>query len=430
MSTTLAEHDPDDSPLLALPCGHVFTAETLDGCVALAASYARDAASEWSAALPLNDKLGALPACPMCRAPLRGVRRYSRVLNHAACQQALKKFIVESAQHLAAAEAELGASAGGELAARVAAATRARKAMLALVRSCAEPPTVRVYTACLAALQRAGLPTEQLPVPKPDAGPRCRALLGLAGAHSRLMSIAAEAMCAPAPPPPPPMGGLGGSRGDGRDRGAKQPAATLESFERSAADALSALQEALVVAADGNLGSTARRCQAQLAQHLAQHVADRLRLRDHAPGAERRELFAVPAEHVERLRAQLQRADEAADAACRGAQASEADVVAAAQAVRERLPGLADAIDNTLADVEARMIFAALGLTGQGFTGTGHFFQCPNGHVYVIGECGGAMQTSRCPECGARIGGSQHNLVADNAPAVDFMRRATGGNAD
>ena len=24
--------------------------------------------------------------------------------------------------------------------------------------------------------------------------------------------------------------------------------------------------------------------------------------------------------------------------------------------------------------------------------GHGHWYQCPNGHVYAIGECGGAMQ--------------------------------------
>jgi hypothetical protein len=99
MSSTLAEHDPDDSPLLALPCGHVFTTETLDGCIALHESYQRDAStSEWSAALPPSAALGALPACPLCRAPLRGVRRYGRVLNHAACQQAQKKFVIAAEQ--------------------------------------------------------------------------------------------------------------------------------------------------------------------------------------------------------------------------------------------------------------------------------------------------------------------------------------------
>jgi hypothetical protein len=60
---------------------------------------------------------------------------------------------------------------------------------------------------------------------------------------------------------------------------------------------------------------------------------------------------------------------------------------------------------------------------------SGHLYQCPNGHVYTIGECGGAMQASRCPECGAVIGGGSHQLAGGNAPAIEAlsqMRRAQG----
>ncbi len=40
--------------------------------------------------------------------------------------------------------------------------------------------------------------------------------------------------------------------------------------------------------------------------------------------------------------------------------------------------------------------------------GRGHWNKCPNGHYYAIGECGGAMEVSRCPDCSAQIGGSNH----------------------
>ena len=46
--------------------------------------------------------------------------------------------------------------------------------------------------------------------------------------------------------------------------------------------------------------------------------------------------------------------------------------------------------------------------------GQGHCYTCPNGHIYLIGECGRAMEESFCPECGARIGGQHHQLVEDN----------------
>ncbi|KAF8730672.1 P-loop containing nucleoside triphosphate hydrolase protein, partial [Rhizoctonia solani] len=61
---------------------------------------------------------------------------------------------------------------------------------------------------------------------------------------------------------------------------------------------------------------------------------------------------------------------------------------------------------------------------------TGHFYQCPNGHPYVIGECGGAMQVSTCPECGAAIGGSHHQSLAGNTHANEFVNLARQGGVE
>ena len=70
---------------------------------------------------------------------------------------------------------------------------------------------------------------------------------------------------------------------------------------------------------------------------------------------------------------------------------------------------------NGLTDAERIEIVKAIGLT------KGHWFKCPNGHYYCIGECGGAMQEAKCPECGATIGGRSHTLRSDNqlAPEMD-----------
>ncbi len=43
-----------------------------------------------------------------------------------------------------------------------------------------------------------------------------------------------------------------------------------------------------------------------------------------------------------------------------------------------------------------------------------HWYECPNGHPYFIGECGGAMELGRCNECGEQIGGGSHRLLASN----------------
>ncbi|XP_014358196.2 NFX1-type zinc finger-containing protein 1 [Papilio machaon] len=64
---------------------------------------------------------------------------------------------------------------------------------------------------------------------------------------------------------------------------------------------------------------------------------------------------------------------------------------------------------------ERDLIVKAIGLKA------GHWYKCPNGHFYCIGECGGAMEVGQCVECGARIGGSSHRLLGTNrhAPEMD-----------
>lgn len=73
---------------------------------------------------------------------------------------------------------------------------------------------------------------------------------------------------------------------------------------------------------------------------------------------------------------------------------------------------------DILTKVERYLIVKAIGLR------PGHWFKCPNGHFYCIGECGGAMQISKCPECKEAIGGKSHNLISTNrhAPEIDGSR--------
>ncbi|KNC86097.1 hypothetical protein SARC_01756 [Sphaeroforma arctica JP610] len=55
----------------------------------------------------------------------------------------------------------------------------------------------------------------------------------------------------------------------------------------------------------------------------------------------------------------------------------------------------------------------------------GHWYTCRNGHAYTIGECGGAIETSRCPEC-HDVGGRSHQLDASNQAASIFLREVHG----
>ncbi|KIO17985.1 hypothetical protein M407DRAFT_32351 [Tulasnella calospora MUT 4182] len=69
-----------------------------------------------------------------------------------------------------------------------------------------------------------------------------------------------------------------------------------------------------------------------------------------------------------------------------------------------------DGVYMPVTDAEKREIGKALTGAFLGIDARGQFSQCPNGHAYVITECGGAMEESRCPECNSVIGGSSHTL--------------------
>ena len=67
-----------------------------------------------------------------------------------------------------------------------------------------------------------------------------------------------------------------------------------------------------------------------------------------------------------------------------------------------------------ISDKERQEIVSAMGMS------QGHWFKCPNGHIYAIGDCGGAMVESRCNECNALIGGANHRLLGDNVFAGEM----------
>lgn len=71
-------------------------------------------------------------------------------------------------------------------------------------------------------------------------------------------------------------------------------------------------------------------------------------------------------------------------------------------------------------DEERIMVVKAIGLS------QGHWYKCPKGHVYAIGDCGGANEGGVCPECKSAIGGQSHRLAEGNAlaPVMDGARFA------
>ncbi|XP_061169274.1 E3 ubiquitin-protein ligase rnf213-alpha-like [Saccostrea echinata] len=54
------------------------------------------------------------------------------------------------------------------------------------------------------------------------------------------------------------------------------------------------------------------------------------------------------------------------------------------------------------------------------------FYRCPNGHPYVIGNCGRPAIVGRCKDCGQEIGGQGHQLIAGNILDQGLDQTATG----
>jgi len=67
-----------------------------------------------------------------------------------------------------------------------------------------------------------------------------------------------------------------------------------------------------------------------------------------------------------------------------------------------------------ISDREKFQILGALDLS------IGRWFKCPNGHIYIVTECGGVTQVATCNECGEQIGGQNHRLMPTNELATEM----------
>ncbi|PYH77986.1 hypothetical protein BO82DRAFT_435399 [Aspergillus uvarum CBS 121591] len=63
---------------------------------------------------------------------------------------------------------------------------------------------------------------------------------------------------------------------------------------------------------------------------------------------------------------------------------------------------------------------AVITAMAQEFRGTGHWYYCRNGHPFMIGECGMAMERAVCSECGEPVGGQKHIAAEGVTRAADW----------
>ncbi|RHZ83153.1 hypothetical protein Glove_99g360 [Diversispora epigaea] len=107
MQTTFAEVDWTTERMIVLECGHVFTAETLDGLMGMENVYHMDAFGNWTGLKPITEQPGELKRCPNCRSPIKNIQRYGRIIKKCVLDTQNKKFLQRYNQQLRAVHADL-----------------------------------------------------------------------------------------------------------------------------------------------------------------------------------------------------------------------------------------------------------------------------------------------------------------------------------
>ncbi|GBF88382.1 hypothetical protein Rsub_01094 [Raphidocelis subcapitata] len=492
MATTfgdLAPADVDADPLIGLPCGHAFVASTLDGVAGLGDFYSRAGpGGPWTVPAPLPDGATKAPACPLCRAPVEGVRRCGRVVNKAAVDQAQLKFVetsrlerVRLEQRLRDLEAKVRGLAPSPPPGAIPAYAKALQeglvkeafdlsvAFWKLVEAQERPPLARVYEATTAAIRRAEaegaasgaelaarLAAVRLKPPDPTemfaaAQGGCSAVSQLLGALREALEGDEAALSARADRLGPQsrqqqqQQQAARQRRQDMDQAMRHALIGQQAFAQAEAQAAALEKRAL---ATGNPNRAYRLAHVRMQLHVAR-VRQLQALKgervlgvvsrgpDGAAdlGEARRKLVRQQLELLgaaERIGRGAVSEHDARQAAQRAAGEGTFQHVAIREvmALLERLPELRRAAEESGLQETLALLALALGhVPDSGVAAAsylqGHVYTCPNGHVYVIGECGGAMQRGNCPECGARIGGEHHALDANNAAATaEALRRA------
>ncbi|KAL8935906.1 MAG: hypothetical protein Q9211_004449 [Gyalolechia sp. 1 TL-2023] len=434
MGSSYADIDLDESPCIIPSCGHILTVESMDGHMEMSKYYvvSSDADAEdpitalKSSSSPFTSEV---KNCPMCRKPLRDINRYGRIVRRAWIDEATKKFIVWANAQFVPLAARMG---------RV--ETRLRE-------SVGETPTVNSPTSQPAELSAAlgSLSLEPLLV----AGPRDKQIKIIYKAQNQnhryrdisLLRTNISRFLHDVDEAEQPISRIRALVEDARKRRGVTTELTdipsvLQVRNRLLATVLILRCDYAILcdfvthrgktASGENLHnfhldlavnrqdceklvaeSQCRRQPAQEVEGLLYWTRFMALERGRSAKLSDVEMNAL----VDRGRAQLQSARQICNAH-RGQTAGMLEEVEEAEKmVREAT------FYTPVTNDEKAAVYAAM---AQDFLGTGHWYHCVNGHPFTVGECGMPMQTARCPQCGAVVGGNNHQPAAGVTRAADF----------
>lgn len=454
----LEEADLDGDPLMVLPCGHAFLMSTMDGVMELEHYYERSqvgTSQAWGAPCRMPPEMGRPKHCPSCRAPVTGLRRYGRVTNKLVLDLVDRKHLEFCRRRLSRVQQELTTGQGiledqkerplsMESWARVVHGLQdVMKSFNQVCRFFNRPPKAQVHEATKASLlstmELQLLPQPQLQaaldvlmVPKPDTTILRKAqegmgatwlltldaiMMWLHSANQQLRRLKQQH------PGVHPVHRGGYTRKMERDILALAEQWWLWCCGRTQ-DVRSLLTEAQKAAAQDrswNMSYRLTLMMMKLVYKWLQIVGETWSLQRMKTVIEQ----GIPPGGVESYQLSLLMDMKAMGEAAFDAyleQTRNFEEVWGNPAMDEVVE-LLGRIEETKQDIEhgSTLSLLKLALRGDDESGDsllqGHVYQCPNGHIYTIGDCGGAVMTSRCPECGEVIGGAGHNLAAGNTRA-------------
>ncbi|OWZ08056.1 hypothetical protein PHMEG_00019462, partial [Phytophthora megakarya] len=362
---TYGEIDPSEDPVLVLPCcSMVYTMATLDGTLHMSTYYDENGYPRGALPGGYIDT----PQCPNCNKPIRGLRRYGRVTKRAAIDAAEKKFIVHAQQQLTILQRRTQTVIErGDPSYDANFEDNLNTFGLMVQR----PPCQKLFEACVALLTKSkggqgggDIDIDYSTLPVPNSNFRFEGYYNLFSAQLQLSGSKASASAA--------------------EKYAKKAIKQFVSgsYSQQAGEAQLVLVQIYLSRADKILSESVKteedRKKRQVKVEQYTHKANDLLKTLDSYGA------SFQRDHAENL-LQFQQKIEIIVKKARSA-----------------------TFYQKISEEEIKAVKTAM---QSEFRGSGHWYRCVNGHSYSIGECGMAMEQTRCPECGAPVGGANHNFV-------------------
>ncbi|RFN53836.1 nfx1-type zinc finger-containing protein 1 [Fusarium flagelliforme] len=420
--------DLDESPIVVLGCGHFFTSETLDGLVGLDEVYLKDGFGNFTGLKNISGSLAqTTPCCPDCKRTIRqfATKRYNRVINRAVMDDICKRFLIKGQTALEKLNHKL---------AKVEAALAASRRSTSMALHHTATTFFRERHSGIKTLENSAIYLQQ--VIGEENQPAKKLINAIATSRPAVADGSSSITQL--------MEALKLSRSAPDDQlllGARLAILEAQQIQLMDAFMVSKSQEKNVHKNALDLPVTDKwfkTCQ-ELMEEAKEAKLPRIfiaatlafakiaRAATWSAKSERNPSGAQESDHIETARTLL----STASFFCLSLGDSDVLTKRLEDMMELYEPRVEEVTPEELASIRSAMVTGPHGMA----THSGHWYNCVNGHPFAIGECGMPMETARCPECGAAIGGANHRIVngvsrAENMETPAEEVRREGENAD